>query len=173
MDMSSSAANSTMMAMSSMMMAFFTSTTTTLYSTAWTPSSTGQYAGTCIFLILLGIMFRGLFALRALQEAKWMKAERKRQYIIGSGLNKKSDNNSKEPIPNESRMSNVPDKKVRPWRISTDVPRAIMDTLIAGVGYLLMIAVMTMNVGYFLSILGGIFLGSLTFGRYAAVSFSH
>lgn len=29
-----------------------------------------------------------------------------------------------------------------------------------------MLAVMTMNVGYFLSALGGTFLGSLIFGRY-------
>ena len=73
---------------------------------------------------------------------------------------------------------------VRPWRISTDVPRALLDTIIAGVGYLLlvilelhlsthvlmlpyrMLAVMTNNVGYFLSILGGTFLGSLMVGRY-------
>lgn len=31
-----------------------------------------------------------------------------------------------------------------------------------------MLAVMTMNVGYFLSVLGGTFLGSLVAGRYAA-----
>lgn len=31
-----------------------------------------------------------------------------------------------------------------------------------------MLAVMTMNLGYFLSILGGTFLGSLAIGRYAA-----
>ena len=31
-----------------------------------------------------------------------------------------------------------------------------------------MLAVMTMNVGYFLSVLGGVFLGSLFMGRYAA-----
>lgn len=30
-----------------------------------------------------------------------------------------------------------------------------------------MLAVMTMNVGYFLSILGGIFLGEILVGRYA------
>lgn len=30
-----------------------------------------------------------------------------------------------------------------------------------------MLAVMTMNVGYLLSVLAGIFLGSLMFGRYA------
>lgn len=30
-----------------------------------------------------------------------------------------------------------------------------------------MLAVMTMNVGYFMSVLGGVFLGELLFGRYA------
>lgn len=30
-----------------------------------------------------------------------------------------------------------------------------------------MLAVMTMNVGYFLSVLGGIFMGELAAGRYA------
>ena len=29
-----------------------------------------------------------------------------------------------------------------------------------------MVAVMTMNVGYFMSVLGGVFLGSLLVGRY-------
>lgn len=29
-----------------------------------------------------------------------------------------------------------------------------------------MLAVMTMNVGYFMSVLGGTFLGSVVFGRY-------
>lgn len=31
-----------------------------------------------------------------------------------------------------------------------------------------MLAVMTMNVGYFLSVLGGVFLGSLAVGRYGS-----
>ena len=35
-----------------------------------------------------------------------------------------------------------------------------------------MLAVMTMNVGYFLSVLGGTFLGSLVLGRYT-VTFEH
>ena len=35
-----------------------------------------------------------------------------------------------------------------------------------------MLAVMTLNVGYFMAILGGTFLGSLVAGRYA-VSMSH
>jgi hypothetical protein len=35
-----------------------------------------------------------------------------------------------------------------------------------------MLGVMTMNVGYFLSILGGTFLGSLALGRYV-IAFEH
>lgn len=32
---------------------------------------------------------------------------------------------------------NSQESMARPWRISTDVPRAILDTVIAGIGYLL------------------------------------
>ncbi|KAH6666087.1 hypothetical protein B0J14DRAFT_660225 [Halenospora varia] len=44
---------------------------------------------------------------------------------------------------------------------------AVIDTAIAGILYLLMLSIMTMNVGYFLSVLGATFLGSLVVGRYA------
>jgi copper transporter 1 len=36
-----------------------------------------------------------------------------------------------------------------------------------------MIAVMTMNVGYFLSVLAGVFLGSMIFGHLMASSAAH
>lgn len=36
-----------------------------------------------------------------------------------------------------------------------------------------MIAVMTMNVGYFMSVLAGVFLGSLAFGRFMAKAAAH
>ncbi|KLU83211.1 copper transporter [Magnaporthiopsis poae ATCC 64411] len=58
----------------------------------------------------------------------------------------------------------------RPWRLSVDPLRAVIDTVIAGTGYLLMLAVMTMNIGYFLAVLGGTFLGSLAVGRFATGS---
>ena len=54
--------DSSMMPMSSMPMVFFTSTTTPLFSSRWSPTSTGSYAGTCIFLIALAVVFRGLLA---------------------------------------------------------------------------------------------------------------
>lgn len=54
----------TSMPMGPMPMTFFTSTSTPLYSNAWKPSTTGQYALTCLFLVLLCIVFRCILAAR-------------------------------------------------------------------------------------------------------------
>lgn len=78
----------------------------------------------------------------------------------------------REKRDDEKIIRNVTGPCTRPWRFSTDGPRALLDVVVVGVGYLMMLAVMTMNVGYFMSILGGTFLGSLIVGRYA-VSVMH
>jgi len=167
----------TSMSMADMSMAFFTSNLTPLYSDMWAPKNIGQYAGTCIFLIILATIFRGLLAVKAWQETAWLDAEFNRRYVTVAGKLPKSerisqDSDSKRMILTENGVEEevmVVKKRsmgTRPWRITTDPLRACMDTVIVGVGYLLMIAVMTMNVGYFLSVLGGTFLGSLVLGRY-------
>ncbi|RDL37290.1 Uncharacterized protein BP5553_04723 [Venustampulla echinocandica] len=170
--------SSSLMAASEMSMTLFSSTSTPLFAEAWAPKTIGQYAGTCIFLIILSVVFRGLLAVKAWKETAWLDAEFNRRYVAVAGRAPKSesissDADSKRMILTENGVEEdvvVVKKKgavTRPWRISTDPVRAVMDTVIAGVGYLLMLAVMTMNVGYFLSILGGTFLGSLAIGRYA------
>ena len=85
-------------------------------------------------------MFRGLFVLRALQEGNWLEAERRRQYRTGSGLGKRIDSDLKEPLSARDSVPGAPVRRIRPWRISTDVPRAVMDTIIAGIGYLLSVS---------------------------------
>lgn len=153
MPMSTADASTSAMPMSAMQMVFFTSTTTPLYSTSWTPSNTGQYAGTCIFLIIFATTFRILFALRAVQERKWQQLESTRQYIIAGAEGKQRENGMNEE---ESKMSvssensddgsmNAIKRKqvsgVRPWRTTQDVPRACLDVVIAGVGYLLLVSI--------------------------------
>lgn len=167
----------TSMSASMMSMTFFTSYSTPIYSSMWTPANIGQYAGTCIFLILLATILRGLLAVKAWKETAWMDAEFNRRYVTVAGKGPKSERISVDSDKERMVLSaNGVEEEVfvvkkrsmgtRPWRFSVDPIRACLDTVIAGVGYLLMLSIMTMNVGYFLSVLGGTFLGSLALGRY-------
>jgi copper transporter 1 len=110
-----------MMDMSQMMMTFFTSTETPLYSKDWTPSGAGQYAGTCIFLIVLAFLFRGLLALRTrlpMLRDGWESVEHQK------------DTKDLEWVA-------AADRAKEPWRVNTALARAILDTILAGVSYLL------------------------------------
>ncbi|KAL8724770.1 MAG: hypothetical protein Q9181_006682 [Wetmoreana brouardii] len=169
---------SSTMSMSSMSMGLFTSTSTTLFSSAWTPGSTGAYAGTCIFIIILAALFRGLAAGKHVLEHRWLDQELNRRYVVVRGtpteaeqINSDTDNKnatliSERGVEEHVKVVRKARRSITPWRFSVDLPRAAYATLMAGVGYLLMLAVMTMNVGYFLSVLGGTFLGELATGRY-------
>ncbi|KAI0169761.1 Ctr copper transporter family-domain-containing protein [Hypoxylon sp. FL1284] len=160
-----------------MHMVFMNSITTPLYSDSWTPSGAGAYAGTIIFLIVLGIVFRLMLAGKAVAEERWLDAELKRRYVVVQGKlpvaeQVSTDSFSKKMTLTENGVEEdvmVVQKKTshrRPWRLSVDPLRALLDTCIAGVAYLLMLAVMTMNIGYFIAVLGGTFVGSLLVGRF-------
>ena len=149
MDMMTTAnGTTTAMSMSMMSMTFFASTSTGLYSAMWSPTSVGGYAGTCIFLIILATAFRGLLAVKAWKETAWLDAEFNRRYVVVAGKPSKSerieaDSDSKRMILTENGVEEdvmVVKKRcmgTRPWRITTDPVRALMDTVLAGVGYLL------------------------------------
>lgn len=137
-----------MMGMESMHMTFFSNTSTSLYSTTWTPRTVGEYAATCIFLIILAMIFRGLLAAKAWKESEWLDAEFKRRYVavVGKGPQSErisSDVDSKRMTLSENGVEEdvmVVGRRtggVRPWRLSVDPIRAAMDTVVAGVGYLL------------------------------------
>ncbi|KAH6618658.1 Ctr copper transporter-like protein [Boeremia exigua] len=159
-----------------MAMAFFTATNTPLYSEAWTPQNAGQYAGTCIFLIILAITLRGIFTAKSFLEAKALETAMKRRYVVVAGekavAEQANDANSMTGIlttngmQEDVRIVSAPVRLVQPWRFSVDLPRAALMMVATGVGYLLMLAVMTFNVGYFLSILAGTFIGELALGRF-------
>jgi len=154
---------------SGMVMLFTTASNTPLYSAAWTPNKPGHYAGTCIFLIILAVMYRLMSAYKNVVEQKWARAEQHREIIIASksAESRRSSDGGKEEADEETAaVEAYLGWGTRPWRWSVDLPRAAGTTLITAVSYFLMLAVMTMNVGYFLSVLAGIFIGELACGRY-------
>ncbi|KAJ5860230.1 Ctr copper transporter [Penicillium soppii] len=177
MDMSSSSSSSSGSSMS-MSMVFTNTHNTPLFSNAWTPSSSGSFAGTCIFLIILAIIDRCLIAFKATMERHWLAKHLNRRYVAVAG--KTTEAGTIDTDPDAKFASLVTAQGVEesvkvvqsisrgpiPWRFSVDLPRAFLFLLIAGVSYLLMLAVMTMNVGYFCSVLGGAFLGELAVGRF-------
>ncbi len=130
-------------------MAFTNSHTTPLYSNAWTPTSEGGYAGTCIFLVLLGTTLRLLFAGKALLEQQWATQARNRRYIVVKGRQPEAERIDQDPdakvqalltaqgVEERVKVVEASRKPVVPFRLSVDIPRALLTTVIAGVAYLL------------------------------------
>jgi hypothetical protein len=133
---------------SEMTMAFFNSHNTPLYSKGWTPSGTGGYAGTCIFLIILSIIYRSLFALKHILEARWRDQAWNRRYVVVADKQPVSEQMQQAPdlktavltangVEAHVKVLHKPTRGVQPWRFSVDLPRACLVTVIAGIGYLL------------------------------------
>lgn len=130
-----------------MNMAFHTTTTDNLFSESWAPKTIGQYAGACIFLIVLAIIHRFLVAFKSVQDAKWHAKEQARVIVVGArGGEQSSDRNSMEGENNDPKSDVAAVTTARdaqgspwtsPWRFSTEVPRAGLSTVTSGVGYLL------------------------------------
>jgi hypothetical protein len=149
-DMTMDATDMDMDSTSSMTMStvFFTATNTPLYSSSWTPTSAGAYAGTCIFLIILAITLRAIFTLKTFLEAKALKAALKRKYVVVADEQFPTDKAANDSssmtgilttngLQENVRIVSAPVRHIQPWRFSTDLPRAALMTAAAGVGYLL------------------------------------
>jgi len=103
---------------------------------AWTPSDVGDYAGTCIFLIALAVIFRGLLALRShFQRTAWSRTPV--QLLPAAYGNKSTCENDRDDHRELEKGTISGRSEVQPWRISVDGSRAVLDTVIVGIGYLL------------------------------------
>ncbi|CAI7564284.1 unnamed protein product [Penicillium pancosmium] len=147
--MNESSPGMTSTASTSMQMAFNTENLSTmLYSTSWMPTSTGGYVGTWFFLFFLAVIWRAMSAKIAKLDASWAARNAGYPILINGGQDEPSRQNL-----------------IQTWRLSVNLPRAVFRMVNQGIAYLLMIAVMTMNVGFFFAVLVGYFVGELISGR--------
>jgi hypothetical protein len=112
------------------------------------PDSEGAFAGTFIFLLLASIL-RCLLALKTTHEHRWLDQARKRRYVLvankGTEASKiEGDPNAKngclitaQGVEENVKAVDTNGKEFLPFRLSVDVPRAAVVTIITGVAYLL------------------------------------
>jgi len=140
-----------------------------LWFTGWTPSSSGAIFGACFGLFLLSIAERLLNLIRAIMDAEWARRTQKKRELDGG----------QEPLPSTSpdprEIASPP--RYRSSRLLTTslistavihirIHRGILFALQSAIAYFLMLAVMTYNASFFLSIVVGLGVGEVLFGRF-------
>jgi len=124
----------------------------------WVPRTRAAYFGTIVAIIILSILYEGIQTFQSYMEFKW-------NYEHEVAVNGKSFS---ELDPINPNLKLVWGKT--PFRFKVDLQRALLHTLQVIMGYSLMLIAMTFNVGMFLAVLGGIFVGHFFFARFRGIS---
>ena len=126
---------------------FFTAFDTALVFLGWRPSSKIQYAMVCVFLVFSAGLFRALLAYKSKWERRWQQQRQDDDsynfapipLIRFNKRSKKLPTSALEPIDGDNQLQEIGgavQSRFR-WRLSVDVPRALLVTLISVLGYLL------------------------------------
>jgi len=149
-----------------------------LFFLGWVPKSTGAMIGACIALFLLAIIERWLAACRSLMEVHWSKRTKARletRHTRSSSVDsgEKDSNLDRDaevviPVLPVSSASIISRRNIAPFVPSQDIVRGIIHVGQAALGYAFMLAVMTFQGGFILSITLGLGVGEMLFGRFHA-----
>ncbi|KAI0277560.1 Ctr copper transporter family-domain-containing protein [Russula aff. rugulosa BPL654] len=143
-----------------------------LWFYGWAPGTAGAMAGACIGLFMLAMAERWLVAMRGVMEEHWsMRA----QIALSNKLNKTSTVAASTPSEERTNPSLSDAAQSRLWHhaqtppfiFAHDIPRGILQIVIASINFLLMLTVMTFQVGFIFTIVVGLGIGEALFGRYS------
>ncbi|KAI9442854.1 CTR copper uptake transporter [Lactarius psammicola] len=139
-----------------------------LWFLGWAPRTAGAMFGACIGLFMLAVAERWLSAMRAVMEGHWRT---RAQIVLSNNVNASSVVTSEECDKPSSKSSQPSHdtfrRRVPPFIPSHDVPRGIMQIVLASINFLFMLAVMTFQLGFIFAIVIGLGVGEALFGRYS------
>ncbi|KAJ7118335.1 Ctr copper transporter family-domain-containing protein [Mycena epipterygia] len=140
----------------------------TLWFAGWVPQSAGAMAGACIGLFVLALVDRWVAALRAMMEAQWRAAARRQQVAAGKGCDN-ADADDDKKTKKKKKFGGVR-LTAPPFVPAHDVMRGAMHALQAFLGFAFMLAVMTFQAAFIITIALGLGVGEMLFGRYASAA---
>jgi len=146
-----------------------------LWFFGWAPGTAGAMAGACIGLFMLAIAERWVVAMRGVIEEHWSMHA---QIVLSNKLNKTSSMAASTPSEERTNPSSLDAAQSRfgwlwhhaqapPFILAHDIPRGILQIVIASINFLLMLTVMTFQVGFIFAIVVGLGIGETLFGRYS------
>lgn len=150
-----------------------------LWFSGWTPTSSSSTAGACIGLFFLALFSRLLAVLHTAASDAWSNAHVLARESARIALPDDLPSPSLASSPSSSNPSFEKPQLVRkdprakhhlaqapPFVPSIDIPRAMLFAFQSFVSYMLMLAVMTYSAWFFISIIVGLAVGELAFGRF-------
>ncbi|KAK2459811.1 hypothetical protein APHAL10511_008132 [Amanita phalloides] len=149
----------------SQMMSFlhFTPIGDTLWFHGWITGSPGAMIGACIGLFLLAIFERYVAAARAIVERAWYQSA---QYGMSDKLNEFPHHKSPLGVQVKNSISLRSGPHTPAFILSQDLARGAVHMVHSALKYLFMLAVMTFQLGFIISICIGAGVGEVIFGRH-------
>ncbi|KAF7324515.1 CTR copper uptake transporter [Mycena kentingensis (nom. inval.)] len=124
----------------------------TLFFQGWVPQTRAALFGACVGLFLLALVDRWLAAVRSMAEASW-----RRSRVAAADCD---DKNKKRRV----------QLQAPPFVLAHDLTRGALHALQSAIGFVFMLAVMTFQAAYIITIIGGLGVGEALFGRYHAAA---
>lgn len=134
--------------MMSMQMYFTATSSVTLWFQKWSTNTQGKYAASIVGLLLLCILQEAVSRFRTHAARQW-----------GSSGFRSLQSSSADVVHSDAQSSIASFRKYLPVRVGLSLLYALNLTT----SYLLMLAIMTFNVGYFIAIVAGLGLGHFIF----------
>ncbi|KAG0151967.1 hypothetical protein CROQUDRAFT_36089 [Cronartium quercuum f. sp. fusiforme G11] len=134
--------------------------TTPLWFHGWKPTTTGTTFAACLGLFGLTVLVKILGAIRHQTNLAWSRPQGPDNSSLTQILDKSENNSTVVESLRPHRHQPMP------WVAEHEILRGVLSALHAGLEYFLMLAVMTYNIYFFMSIVLGHFFGEVAFGRW-------